>query len=39
MITNNSLHEIKNWFEENGEMEFELPDRYFGRPCVLVQEF
>jgi hypothetical protein len=32
MITINSLNEIKNWFEENGKMEFELPDRYFGRP-------
>jgi hypothetical protein len=32
MITNNSHNEIRNWFEENGEMEFELPDRYFGRP-------
>jgi hypothetical protein len=32
MITTNLLNEIKNWFEENGKVEFELPDRYFGRP-------
>jgi hypothetical protein len=32
MITINSLNEIKQWFEKNGKMEFELPDGYFGRP-------
>jgi hypothetical protein len=32
MFTTNLLNEIKNWFEENGKVEFELPDRYFGRP-------
>jgi hypothetical protein len=32
MITLDSFNKIKNWFEENGKMEFELPDGYFGRP-------
>jgi hypothetical protein len=32
MLTTDSINEIKNWFNKNGKMEFDLPDGHFGRP-------
>jgi hypothetical protein len=32
MISFDSLNEIRQWFNKNGKVEFDLPDDHFGRP-------